>query len=122
MTPLTDQQEVWMALSDLFIDNEISYEYIARRIKHLEVDELERILFYEVAPICIHNMLVPIPTVWLGFSEDYIIPEVRRHLQKLHSNWFYRSGVHCKVKFYKWYLGKEWLKVVKEIQQKQANG
>lgn len=35
MKTLNDKEAVWMALSDLFIDNEINYEYIAKRVAHL---------------------------------------------------------------------------------------
>ena len=45
MEVLSAQEAVWMALSDLFIDNEISHEYIARRVAHLSVSEVEHILF-----------------------------------------------------------------------------
>ncbi|WP_278248238.1 hypothetical protein [Psychrobacter pygoscelis] len=37
MTMLTQQKEVWLALSDLLIDNQASYEYTARRKQPIRI-------------------------------------------------------------------------------------
>lgn len=119
MNNLSDRQGVWMALSDLFIDNEISYDYIAQRVAHLSVSEIKQILFCEVAPVCMSNLLVLTPTNAKGFSEEYIIPKVQQHLQKMHDSWLYRKRVTAKIKFYKFCLRQDWQKLVAKIRYRQ---
>lgn len=117
MEVLSTQQAVWMALSDLFVDNEINHEYIAKRVAHLSVSEVEHILFYEVAPICMSNLLKPIPSIWQVFDEDYINNEIKQHLHKFNSSKFYRRKILLKIRFYKIILKKDWLKLVIEIRK-----
>ena len=106
MENLSSQQEIWMALSDLFIDNDISYELIAKRVAHLTMSEVEHILYYEVAPVCIGNLLTPIPPIWQRFSENDIIPNIEEHLHRFNSKKFYRYKVILKMKAYKILLKK----------------
>ena len=119
MSRLNDKKVVWMALSDLFIDNEISYEYIAKRVAHLPISEVEHILFYEVAPVCMSNLLVLSPSNNKGFSEEYIVNNVQEHLLELQENWLYRKKSAAKVKFYKFFLKQDWQKVLAELCQMQ---
>ncbi len=117
---VNDQQDVWMALSDLFVDNEINYEYIAMRVAHLTIQQVERILYFEVAPVCMSNLLVRSPSICKGFSEDYVVPAVRKHLQKMTTDRIYAYKVRLKIKLYKVLLNQEWIKVATEIQQVQT--
>lgn len=113
-----------MALSDLFVDNEISHKYIAKRVAHLSIKQVEHILYYEIAPVCMSNLLVLRPTICKGFSEEYIIPKVQEHLHKMATDKLYSYKVRLKVKFYKVFLNQEWIKVAMEIhhiQMKLAN-
>lgn len=114
------RQAVWMALSDLFIDNEIGYESIAERVAHLSIPEIHHILFYEVAPVCMSNLLVLTPANSKGFTEGYIFPKVEQHLQKMKTDRLYRQKVRIKSKFYKVVLKQDWLKVMDIIRQIQA--
>ena len=114
------KQEVWIALSDLFVDNEINYEYIARRVAHMTMQQVERILYFEVAPVCMSNLLVRSPSIRKGFSADYIIPEVHEHLQKMNTDRMYAYKVRLKIKLYKVFLKQEWIKLATEIQHIQT--
>lgn len=117
MAVLDAQEAVWVALSDLFVDNEIDHEHIARRVAHLSVSEVEHILFYEVAPICMSNLLVPISSIWQMFDENYIIKEIKQHLRKFNSNKFYHRKVRLQVKLYKILLKNDWAKVAAQIRK-----
>ncbi len=119
MSSTSSKRAVWMALSDLFIDNEISYEGIAQRVAHLPIGEVEHILFYEVAPVCMSNLLVLNPKNSKGFSEAYMVSNIEQHLLKLQKSWLYRKKVIAKRKFYKFCLKQDWQKVVAEICQVQ---
>lgn len=120
MGRVTDKKLVWMALSDLFIDNEISYEGIAERVAHLPISEVERILFYEVAPVFMSNLLTLKANNHKGFSEEYVISSINRHLLKLQKSWLYRKKVAAKIKFYRFCLKQDWYKLVAELCQLQA--
>lgn len=116
----TDKKLVWMALSDLFIDNEISYEGIAERVAHLPISEVERILFYEVAPVFMSNLLTLKANNHKGFSEEYVISSINRHLLKLQKSWLYSKKVAAKIKFYRFCLKQDWYKLVAELCQLQT--
>ena len=118
--PSDQRQEVWMALSDLFIDNEIGYESVAQRVAHLSIHEVQHILFYEVAPVCMSNLLVLRSVNCKGFTEDYMFSKVQRHIQKMQTDRLYRQRIRIKAKFYKIFLKQDWLKVMEVIRQVQA--
>lgn len=120
MGRVTDKKLVWMALSDLFIDNEISYKGIAERVAHLPISEVERILFYEVAPVFMSNLLTLKANNHKGFSEEYVISSINRHLLKLQKSWLYRKKVAAKIKFYRFCLKQDWYKLVAELCQLQT--
>lgn len=120
MSILTDEQRVWMALSDLFIDNEIGYESIAERVAHLSIPEIQHILFYEVAPVCMSNLLALSPANAKGFTEDDVLPKVQQHLKKMKASTLYRQKVRIKAKFYRMFLKQDWLKIMEEIRHLQS--
>ncbi len=119
MSRMSDKKRVWMALSDLFIDNEISYEGIAERVAHLPISEVERILFYEVAPVFMSNLLTFKTNNSKGFSEEYVISSINKHLLNLQNSWLYRKKVAAKIKFYKFCLKQDWQKLVAQMCQAQ---
>ncbi|MDW5416453.1 hypothetical protein R6242_07685 [Iodobacter sp. CM08] len=71
------REEIWEALSDLFVDNEIDYQEIAGKVRGVDLNPLERILFEEVAPYCAPNLSVPAPSVWSGFDKAELLKGVR---------------------------------------------
>lgn len=121
MSEVSDKKVAWMALSDLFIDNEISYEYIAKQVAHLPINEVERILFYEVAPVCMSNLLVLNPSNHKGFSEAYIVSNIEQHLLRWQNSRLYRRKTALKIKFYKFCLKQDWHKLVSKMCQVQKS-
>ncbi|WP_367103992.1 hypothetical protein [uncultured Psychrobacter sp.] len=119
MRSLNDKEVVWMALSDLFVDHDIDHEHIANQVVHLTISEVEHILFYELAPVCMSNLLMPAPTVCERFSEGYVLSSVAQHLEKMQSNGFYRRKVLLKIKLYKIFLKRDWLKLMARMRRAQ---
>lgn len=81
-TSNADRLQIWRALSDLFLDTEISdttYEYIARTIEEsgLSLTEAENILWYEVYPVLEKN-LRSITGVWDGWSDAWLLEHLTR--------------------------------------------
>ncbi|KLU16261.1 MULTISPECIES: DUF7079 family protein [Xenorhabdus] len=69
------------ALSDIFVDNEVDYEYIASVAKHFPLEHVEMVFFEWVAPVCYTNGFIPVPPVWTFFDREQLwedIQELRR--------------------------------------------
>lgn len=64
------------ALSDIFIDNEVDYNYIASIAKNFPIDLVEYIFFEWITPVCYPNLCTPIPTVWAGFKPDILWKDI----------------------------------------------
>lgn len=120
MSSIEERNAVWMALSDLFVDNEVSYDHIAERVSHLTMSEVEHILFFEVAPVCMRNLLVLKPAICKGFSEEYVIPNIQHHLQRWQEEQLYQRTVRYKIKFYKVFMRHDWRKLATKIAQVQG--
>ncbi|HCT5132645.1 TPA: hypothetical protein OTZ50_002412 [Aeromonas hydrophila] len=79
--PLSDI-DLCEALSDLFVDNEVDYEYIAKVARAFPVTHVEKVLFEWVAPVCYTNTLAPVPPIWTSFERDSLWAEVQRLLAR----------------------------------------
>lgn len=75
MADLEGRRQIWLALSDLFLDSDVttSYDYIARicAASEYSADELYFILKKEVAPACAANLLC-VAGEWAGFNEQWL--------------------------------------------------
>lgn len=85
------RESVWLALSELWLDTELSESgraAIARTlaISGFPVDELEAIYRLEVAPVVWTNTWVT-AGVWEGFDPDWLFEACRRNQRRRHSPW-----------------------------------
>ena len=71
-----DQHQLWSALSDLFVDTDVDYKKIAGVVKKYSVEEVEFALFERVAPVCISNMLAPVPPVCWYFDKEQLVADI----------------------------------------------
>jgi len=117
------KSKVWIALSVLFLDTDISIhiEHISRVCadSNFDLDELSAILYREVAPVCMPNLLT-IAGEWAGFDEAQLVEKILEYKNK--SN----SGVSSLFKpqwgfIAKIYIGQDWRKVVELIKEKRNN-
>lgn len=80
---LTPRQNIWVALSDLFLDTDVtlSFEYIEREIlaSPFTLEDIDLILRDEVAPVCLFN-LYSVAGEWAAFHHDWLIPAIESHL------------------------------------------
>lgn len=74
---------VWVALSDLFLDTDVSlsYDYIARVCAEssFTLEELKEILKSEVAPVCSTNLL-DVAGEWAGFNEEWLESNIKKYI------------------------------------------
>lgn len=90
---LVNRRPVWEALSDLFLDTDVSLSRTWRvsllAASPYSVDELEKILIDEVYPICKYNLL-SVAGEWEGFDqtrlEERILRRIGSPLRRL--SWF----------------------------------
>lgn len=77
--PISDdhREEVWEALSDAFVDNEVDYDSIAKVVADVNPIELREIFFTEVAPHCGPNLMSAVPPVWAGFDRQALAKGIR---------------------------------------------
>lgn len=112
---------LWAALSTLFLDTEIDVHLeqissVCAASQH-SIDELQQILFQEVAPVCMPNMLT-VAGEWTGFDEEQLVTKILEHKNKKQSafgkllkpQW----GIIARL-----YIGKDWQKVSDLIKQKR---
>lgn len=71
-----NEEELYLALSDLFIDNQIDYNRIAHVAKLFPIDYVEYVLFNYVAPVCYYNTVTPVPPVCYFFDRDELINKI----------------------------------------------
>src|SRR5262245_52517196 len=95
----SERRSCWMVMSDLFVDNEADYNAIAKALvkdcPNMDLAELQRTLFEEVAPVLGTNGMTPAPSVWMGFDGDAVIHDVAERLtqQQLSAYRRIRGGI-----------------------------
>jgi len=80
LTP-EDKAKIQIALAEAFVDNEVDYAYIAERIKSYDLKTVEDILYSEVAPVCFGNLETPVPPIWTGFKDEWLLDEIEKELR-----------------------------------------
>ncbi|KHK61197.1 DUF7079 family protein [Pseudomonas frederiksbergensis] len=77
-----DQRELWLALSYLFVDNEVDYVQIAAVAKSYSMVDVEDALFKMVAPVCIFNFFVSVPPIWFCFDREQLFSDIDSLIEK----------------------------------------
>lgn len=76
MNRMYTDKELCAALSDIFVDNWVNFEYIASVAKHFPVEYVHLMLCRYVAPSCYCNLLSPVPSVWTAFDADKLWEDI----------------------------------------------
>jgi len=89
---LPHRRPVWIALSDLYLDNELSlndFEHLAEQlaVSPYSAEELRYILLVEVHPVCAGN-LRQVAGVWSAFDPDWLEENILRRQR----SWLRRLG------------------------------
>ena len=109
---------VWENLSELFLDTELEADDFQRLGRLLAasrytLDEIEEILFDEVYPVCIWNLL-QVAGVWTAFDSDFLQTAIVKHCR----SWFkiprfLRIGRRVLI-------GEPWQKLKQAIQEQRS--
>ena len=115
------REDVWEALSNAFIDNEVHYEFIARRIVGVPVAELKEIFFTEVAPYCGQNLLTVIPPIWAGFDRQRLVENIRAMQARGRRCLLARWRMRCAIAFCRIHFRGIWAQIEAELGKKMAS-
>lgn len=105
---IENRRPVWAALSDLFLDTELQQyhlAYIARILAEspYSLAEIETILYREVYPVCIPNML-SVAGEWAGFSDEWLEEAILKHVNR---SWALGNILQP----HRWMIRDEWIRV-----------
>jgi len=115
---IVNRLPVWSAMSDFYVDNELTDDRI-REIAKVCSDspytlrDLEKIMFTEVWPAFVRN-LFSVAGEWVGWSDDVIIDRIIKN----YKNRFYFSWRLNPLKIY---FCRKWLAVEKEVARKRGS-
>lgn len=92
MADLIKRKNIWLCLSALYLDTELSdndYERIANTLKasHLSLQALKEIDLWEVFPSLQANLL-SVAGEWAGFDEAWLIRECTKNYHKKNGRLF----------------------------------
>lgn len=117
------RKPVWIALSNLFLDTDVSlnYKYIVRACSESKysIDELKGILENEVAPVVSIN-LWSVAGEWSGFDEKWLVRSICQNTKKVSiipdvlKNKFKNIGS-------KSYIKEHWNNILPKINKARAN-
>lgn len=115
------EEQIWFALSDIFVDNEIDFGYIASKIYMYSLEDIKYRLFYEIAPVYGSVYLTPVPNEWIGYDKNEFIKSIRLHIKKTGNSKIYKAKSIFLGKFYSFILKSVWLDLKKEIKLLKDN-
>lgn len=82
---ITRRKPVWIGLSDLFLDTDVSLvdARLSKTLKEsgFDADEVEKKLREEVGPVFFTNLTV-VAGEWAGWPDEWIVSEVTKYLSK----------------------------------------
>lgn len=106
---------LWSVLSDVFVDNEIDYPWIARQVAGVDRDTVEAAFFHDVAPACYSNLLTPIPPVWTLFDSDWLAETIDSARKARRRSVIRRLCDQALVAYLRYALKDEWLTIEREL-------
>ncbi|KTC13425.1 hypothetical protein AO391_15350 [Pseudomonas marginalis ICMP 9505] len=112
LTP-EERASIQIALAEAFVDSTVDYASIAQRIRGYDPKLVEQILYSEVAPVCFSNLETPVPPVWSGFQDQWLLEEIGRELKAREDSWLRRSFDRLKVIWLRYSYGYIWKELMK---------
>jgi hypothetical protein len=103
-----DRSVVRHALSDAFVDTEVDYSDIRKRVSSFDPKTVEDIFFSEVAPVCHSNLETPVPPIWTGFDSEWLDQEIEKLLESRRRGYFQRLKQKLLITTLKWKYAGTW--------------
>jgi hypothetical protein len=112
---MTDEERsyVYWALSDAFVDTEVDYKAIARQTEAYDPEEIKRILYHEVAPVCHTNLETVIPLIWSAFNLENLEKDIKRTLKARNESYFRQKKDKLLIRWLEFRYKYIWLEIAK---------
>lgn len=114
-----ERRTCWLAMSDLFVDNEVDYRHVAeqliRNCPNMPVALLKQVFFSEVAPELASNGMTPAPSVWMEFDSDQVVSGISNMLARRQRSVLYLAGNNLWQLVCRWLCNDMWRKLEREI-------
>lgn len=107
-----------IALAEAFVDSTIDYASIAERIRNYDLKIVEEILYSEVAPVCFGNLETPVPSVWTGFKDEWLMSEIAKEIKAREESWIRRKFDALKVAWLRYSYGYIWKEIMSNFKSK----
>lgn len=116
---MTDEERsyVYWALSDAFVDTEVDYEAIARQTEDYDPEEVKRILYHEVAPVCHTNLETVIPMIWSAFNFENLNTNIKNTLQARKNSYFRRQKDKLLIRWLEFRYNYIWREISKNYRK-----
>lgn len=108
---------VYWALSDAFFDTEVDYEAIARQTEDYDPDEIKRILYHEVAPVCHTNLETVIPMIWSAFNLENLKADIEEMLRMRERSYFHRQRDKLLIRWLQFRYSYIWKEIQKQYKK-----
>lgn len=102
MSATPDEKQLWLALSDLFVDTEPDYHHIARIAVRHSWAQVQFAFYRRVAPVCVYNALTPVPPVWTGFDEEQLHADIEQYIEAEARRWIFGDAISCLGRLFVW--------------------
>ncbi|MGE8361417.1 DUF7079 family protein [Pseudomonas sp.] len=112
-----DRVKIWVALSDVFVDNDVNYAAIAKAVAAYDREVVEHAFFNEVAPACYSNMQAAIPPVWTAFDSTWLEQTIASIKQARSNSPFRELRDRVFIVYLRWRLRSEWIEIEKALSQ-----
>lgn len=106
---------LWLALSDVFVDTEVDYGYIAHQVQGFDRVTAQAAFYEDVAPACYSNMLAPIPPIWTGFDSAWLSETIEQAQAARRSSTLRRLRDRLFIAYLRRALKPEWVKIEQEL-------
>lgn len=115
-----ERAQLWSALSDAFVDNEVDYKAMARQLAGFDRATIKVAFFEEVAPVCYSNLQAPIPPIWTAFESTWLTEAIESTQEARRTSTIRRLRDRTFAVYLRYQLKDEWLSIERELDHQGA--
>lgn len=109
-------EELYCALSDLFIDNEIDYKGVAAIAKNFSIDEVNTVFFTLIAPACYTPPSNPVPYIWSMYDPKELMENIEKQKKmRCSKNWIDKIKIRIQELYLRYIYDEKWNKLKNEL-------
>ena len=112
-----DLYKIREALSWIFVDIAVDFPYIARQVEGYDSEQVEEILYSEVAVVCAWNLAGPLPPIWTGFKSDELNRDIEEMLREKNRSWIRQKLYRLHVAWLRFNYKEAWKELSTHLKQ-----